>query len=82
MLEENNNLYWPSYDESLLIDKIIPIVIQINGKKRALIQANRDISEEELLKNIMMNSNLKKYIDNRNIKKKIFIKNRLMNIII
>ena len=82
VLEENNNLYWPSYDESLLIDKIIPIVIQINGKKRALIQANRDISEEELLKNIMMNSNLKKYIDNRNIKKKIFIKNRLMNIII
>ena len=82
ILEENNNLFWPSYNESLLIDKIIPIVVQINGKKRALIEANRDISEEELFKNIMINSNLKKYIDNKDIKKKIFIKNKLINIII
>ena len=41
-LKENNDLSWPSYDESLLLDKIITIVVQINGKKRALIEANND----------------------------------------
>ena len=82
ILEENNNLNWPSFDENLLIDKIISVVIQINGKKRALIEASRDISEEELMKKIMINSNLQKYIENKNIKKQIFIKNKLINIII
>ena len=82
ILEENKNLSWPSFDESLLVDKIIPFVIQINGKKRALIETRRDISEEELIKEIMINSNLKKYIENKNIKKRIFIKNKLLNIII
>ena len=82
ILKENNNLSWPSYDENYLVDKIIPIVIQINGKKRGLIETNRYITEENLFKNIMDNSSLKKYIENKIIKKKIFIKNKLINIII
>ena len=82
MLKENINLNWPSYDENLLVDKIITIVVQINGKKRALIETNRNTSEENLLKNVMENQNLKKYVENKNIKKKIFIKNKLINLII
>ena len=36
---KKNELNWPKYDEKLLIEDNINFVIQINGKKRALIQA-------------------------------------------
>jgi leucyl-tRNA synthetase len=73
---------WPKYDESQLIENKVKIVIQINGKKRGLIETNRDISEQDLTKIINNDKTLKKYLDNQIIKRKIFIKNKLMNIII
>ena len=82
LINQNEKLDWPTYDEKLLIEKIIPIVIQINGKKRGLIETNRDITETELMTTIMNDQNLNKYLENKNIKKKIFIKNKLINIII
>ena len=76
------NKSWPKYDENQLIEDKIKIVIQINGKKRGLIETNRDISEQELTNMINNNELLKKYLDKQTFKKKIFIKNKLMNIII
>jgi leucyl-tRNA synthetase len=81
-INQNEQIFWPTYDESLLIEKVIPFVIQINGKKRGLIEVNRDITETELMKIVIEQSNIKKYLENKNIKKKIFIKNKLVNIII
>ena len=84
-IEKNNfkiNYVWPSYDKKMLIEDKINFVIQINGKKRSLINAERDISEENLLKKIKDSENLKKYLINKEFKKIIFIKNKLMNIII
>ena len=73
---------WPKYDESQLIENNVKIVVQINGKKRGLIETNRDISEQDLTKIINNDKTLNKYLDNQTIKRKIFIKNKLMNIII
>lgn len=73
---------WPNYNEKLLEENIIPIVIQINGKKRSLINAEQDITEENLLILINQDQKLNKYFNEKEIKKKIFIKNKLMNLII
>ena len=73
---------WPKYDESQLIENKVRIVIQINGKKRGLIETDRDNSEQDLTKIINTDKTLKKYLDNQTIKRKIFIQNKLMNIII
>ena len=73
---------WPKYDENQLIEDKIKIVVQINGKKRGLIETNRDISEQELTNIINNNETLKKYLNKQTFKRKIFIKNKLMNIII
>ena len=73
---------WPEYDKSMLKENIINIVIQINGKKRGIIEAKRDINEENLLKLIFKDEKINKYIEKKEIIKKIFIPNKLMNIII
>ena len=73
---------WPTYDENLLIEDKIKLVIQINGKKRALIEVMRDIKENELLEQIKTDKLLIKYIENKEFKKVISVKNKLINIII
>ena len=78
----NKKIIWPSYDEKLVVDEKIDFVIQINGKKRGILKVKRDIDETSLLNLIKENENLKKYVDAKTIKKKIFIKNRLINLII
>ena len=73
---------WPKFDEAKFKEDKVNIVIQINGKKRALIQTDFDISENNLLNIINKDLSLKKYFKNNEIKRKIYIKNKLMNIII
>ena len=75
-------IIWPSYDEKLVIDEKIDFVIQINGKKRGILKVERDIDENSLLNLVKENENLKKYVETKVIKKNIFVKNRLINLII
>ena len=56
-------------------------MIQINGKKRGIIKYMKNISQEELLKEIKNNENTKKIIKNKKINKCFFVKNRLINIL-
>ncbi len=82
MMDENNDLNWPSFNKDMLIENDVEIVIQINGKKRGLLKVKRDLEEDNLLELIIKDIKLKKYIETNKIKRKIFVKNRLINIII
>ena len=73
---------WPEYDISMLKEDIVNIVIQINGKKRGLVQTKPNILEEKLFEIIKNDEKITKYINQKNIKKKIYIKDKLLNIII
>ena len=73
---------WPKYDENELQENTVKIVIQINGKKRGLIETNKEISEEKLFEIISNDETITKYFDEKNVKRKIYIKDKLMNIII
>ena len=66
----------------MLKEEIVNIVIQINGRKRGLIQSKPDITEEKLFEIIKNDEKIIKYLDQKNIKKKIYIKDKLLNIII
>lgn len=73
---------WPEYDPKLIKDEEIELVIQINGKVRDKIQVSADISESEAKELAMSSEKLKNYLAGKEIKKVIFVKGRLMNIVI
>jgi leucyl-tRNA synthetase len=72
---------WPRIDDSLLRKENYDIVIQVNGKKRAIINATNNESEENILSKSLAIKNIQVILDKKIIEKKIFIKNKLLNIV-
>ena len=81
-ISEEQNITWPNVNEKLLIEKFTNYVVQINGKKRAIIEGNINLTEDELFNKLISKNELDKYIKEKKIKKKIFVPNKLINIII
>ena len=74
--------HWPKVNAKSLKTEIVNIVIQINGKKREIVKIKNNSSEEEILKLVYENNKLTKFLKNKKKKKKIFVPNRLINLII
>jgi len=72
---------WPKYDKKLIEETLKIIVIQINGKVRAELEVSGDISEEELKEKILITPKIIRWIDGQKIKKIIYIKGRVFNIV-
>ena len=77
------DLKWPKIDNKNLLEENIKYVVQINGKTRQIIEDKKDVSKEDLIILIKQNEKLNKYIQiDTEIKKIIFVPNKLINIII
>ena len=82
LLNIKKDFKWPKYDVALLNEDFVNVVIQINGKKRGLLKAKKNILEKEIIEIIKKDNSIMKYLTNSDIKKKIYIPNKLINIII
>ena len=81
-VDEKYRPTWPLTDIRLIEKETFNIVVQINGKKRGLLVSRSDITEEQLLKRIKEDDIINKFIKDKKIKKSIYIKNKLINLII
>jgi len=73
---------WPKVDEKFLENEVVELVIQINGKKKGIIKAQKDIDEKMLMNQIKKESKINKNFENKKINKVFFVKNRLINILL
>jgi len=73
---------WPKYDEKLIKKETYELVIQINGKVRDKIEVSAEISKEEAEKLALSTEKIKKWLANNKPKVVIFVKGKLVNIVI
>lgn len=73
---------WPGFDPNYIQDVEIEIVIQINGKVRSRLTTEPDTPEEAVKNAALEDEKIKKYLAAKEIKKIIYIKNKLINIVI
>ena len=73
---------WPGIDKKFLEENKINFVVQINGKKRGILNTDKDISEDKLVNEIKNSKDLDKFLINKKIQKSFFVKNKLINILI
>ena len=81
-LGKEDHISWPKPEERYLNEDTIDYVIQVNGKKRAILKEKRDISENAFLNAIKTKKELNRFIENKKINKIFFVKNRLINLLI
>lgn len=80
--ESIQNEPWPKADPSLLETNTMIVVVQINGKMRASFEAKKTQTEEEIKAMALGISEIKKWTDGQEIKKIIYVKNKLVNVVI
>ena len=73
---------WPKYNQKLIKEKKITLVIQINGKVRDKIEVKSDISEKEAKLIALESEKVKKWLIGKEIKKIIFVPGKLINFVI
>ena len=82
MINLKEEINWPKLDEKIIEKHEINFVIQINGKKREVLKIKKNTKEKELLELVKKNENLNKHLKGKTLKNRIFIANKIMNLII
>ncbi|MEE3427684.1 MAG: leucine--tRNA ligase [Ruminococcus sp.] len=73
---------WPEYDESKCVEETIEIAVQVNGKIKTKLNINPDAEQNEVLTLAKADENVAKAIDGMNIVKEIYVKGRIVNIVV
>ena len=73
---------WPSVQKEYLKQEKINLVIQINGKKKELLNIDIDLDQEKVEQLLISNEKIKKILENKKIMKKIYVPNKIFNFII
>lgn len=78
----SGNLNWPEIKKEYLLIKSLNIVVQINGKKKDLLSTDKSLEEKEILELVRKREKVSKFLENKGIKKTIYVKDKLINLII
>jgi len=73
---------WPTYNEKYLIESSVNIVIQVNGKVRATIQAPKDATKDEVLAAARLQENVQRYMKDKIVIKEIHVPNKLVSFVV
>lgn len=76
------NPIWFSYDEKALIAETYTLAIQVNGKLRAAIEIPIDTPEDEVKKIAKSDNRVSKFIEGKEIVREIYVKNKILNIVV
>ena len=64
------------------VGKYVNIVVQNNGKKKSLIQSEKDLDEKILLENVKKDKKISTFLEKKSVFKHIIVKNKLVNLIL
>lgn len=73
---------WPEYDPELANEETVTVVVQVNGKLRDKFEVERDLPEEEVKDRALGLSRIQSLVAGKDIRKLIYIKNKLVNIVV
>jgi len=73
---------WPEFNPKGIVEERYTLIVQVNGKLRARIEVNKGIAQEEALSMAKKLKNVSRFLDTSEPKKIIFVKDRLLNIVI
>ena len=74
--------HWPELNEAYLVEDTIKLAVQVNGKVRAEIEVAADTSEKDVKQQALDQENVKNHLQGKDPKKVIYVKGRLVSIVV
>jgi len=73
---------WPGFDPGLIEDDVMIITVQVNGKKRAVLEVEKGTSKEEILKMAKLDPSVKKHMEGLSLIKEIYVPEKTCNLVV
>jgi leucyl-tRNA synthetase len=73
---------WPVFDPAMLKTDTLTIVVQVNGKVRGQIQIPAEAKEKDVLEAAKADANVQKFLEGKTPKKEIYVKGRLVSLVV
>jgi len=73
---------WPGFNEAAIKQETIQIIAQINGKLRGKFYVSCNASQAEIQKIVLADPNIQKLMEEKPVKKSIYVPGKLINIVI
>jgi len=73
---------WPTWDDAMLTSDVVTVIVQVNGKLRAKIGVSVDATEEDVKQAAQTDVNVKKFTDEKQVRKIIYVPGKLVNIVV
>jgi leucyl-tRNA synthetase len=73
---------WPDYDAEKAVAESVEFVVQVNGKVRARLPMTRGITEEDARAAALADSNVQRFLEGKPVRKTVFVKDRLVNLVV
>lgn len=73
---------WPKYDKEMVVDSVVKIGVQVNGKVRGDIEIAKDADQKTAIEMAKANPNVAKHLDNVAIVKEIYVPGRIIGFVV
>jgi leucyl-tRNA synthetase len=73
---------WPKWDEAYTTSDVATIAVQINGKLRGTITVKVEASEDEVMNAALQSSDVSRFLDGKQVRKRVYVKNRILNLVV
>ena len=73
---------WPKWDAAYTVADTVTIAVQINGKLRGTVIVKTDTPEQAVLEAATQDAGITRFLDGKQIRKQIYVKNRVLNLVV
>ena len=73
---------WPEWDSVLVVDEVVSVAVQVNGKLRAVLDMPANANQDEVETNAVKNHQVRKFTEGKKVVRMIYIPGKVLNIVV
>ncbi len=73
---------WPTHNKKYLVESTKEYPVSINGKLRTTMMLDLSATEQQVQENVLQNPVVQKWLEGKPVKKFIFVRNKMVNVVV
>jgi leucyl-tRNA synthetase len=73
---------WPEWNEALVVEDQVEVVIQVSGKTRSRVSVPRDAGERDVVAAAQRDAAVRRFTEGKEVRKVVYVPNRLLNLVL